>query len=266
MLIKLQEVAEIVTDPRLTEDEVNFEMREIIESYLDFRISAVKKFGMSRPRPKHHFLSHYPDCYKNYDPLINVWAMRIESKHTYFKGIIKASKNLKNVALTCPSRHELAQVCYRYYGLYPVSKFDIPANSSSLADQVKFTNDVYIRQASLELPNHALTLKILRTLYSPGMVLVVNKKSAGVVKVGIIRLIAFNDEKVFFGLSTFLARQSRYNFYVSIEDMDCFEIKSYDDLQDYYPLTRLGSTSSFRFALHHFISSSADSNLGVLRV
>ena len=193
----------------------------------------------------------------------------MESKHTYFKGIIKASKNFNNVALTCASRHALTQVYYRYYGLYPVSKFDIPANSNSLADQLKFTNDIYIRQASLELPNHALiltSLKILGTLYSPGMVLVVNKKSAGEVKVGIIRLIAFNDEKVFFGFSTFLARQSRYSFYVSIEDMDCFEIKSYEDLQDYYPLTRLGSTSSFRFALHNIISSSAYSNLGGLRV
>ena len=208
MIIKLQEVAEIVTAPRLTSNEIDFEMRDIIESYLDLRISAVEVFGMSNPRPKHHFLSHYPDCYKNYGPLISMWAMRMESKHTYFKGIIRASKNFKNVSKTCASRHELAQICYRYYGLFPTNKFDIPPNSVCLEDHVDFSTDVHIKQVALILPKQSLILKSLKirgTLYTPGMVAVIEKISQGVSKVGIIRLIVLNGEDVFFGCSTFQA-------------------------------------------------------------
>ena len=87
------------------------------------------------------------------------------------------------------------------------------------------------------------------------MVAVIEKRAFGVLKVGILRVIAFQDEQVFFGFSTLMAIQSRYNFYVSTEDLDKFETKLFDELDDYYPLTRIGSTSSFRFALHHYISS-----------
>ena len=56
------------------------------------RIEAVDLLNMSQPRPKHHFLSHYPELYKNKGPLIKVWAMRMESKHTYNKVILLNSK------------------------------------------------------------------------------------------------------------------------------------------------------------------------------
>ena len=93
LIIKLQEVAEIVTAPQLNVHEIDHEMKEIIEGYLDSRISAISNIGMPHARPKHHFLAHYGLCYKKYGPLISLWAMRMESKHTYFKGVIKASKN-----------------------------------------------------------------------------------------------------------------------------------------------------------------------------
>ena len=260
MIIKLQEVAEIVTAPKLSTYEIDFEMTEIIESYLDLRISAISSLGMPHARPKHHFLGHYPRCYKKYGPLISLWAMRMESKHTYFKGVIKASKNFKNVSKTCASRHELAQVCYRYYGLFPVNKFDIPSNSVSLTEHRDSSTDIHIRQASQVLRSDSLILtnvKIHGTVYSPGMIVVMKKESLGVLKVGLIRIIAFQDDLVYFVCSTFIAMQSRYNFYVTRGEQAPSEIISYDDLQDYYPLLRIGTTTDFRFALHHYISSGA---------
>ena len=80
MIIKLQEVAEIVTAPQLNVHEIDYDMKEIIETYLDARISAISSIGMPRARPKHHFLAHYGECYKKYGPLISLWAMRMESK------------------------------------------------------------------------------------------------------------------------------------------------------------------------------------------
>ena len=180
----------------------------------------------------------------------------MESKHTYFKGVIKASKNFKNVAKTCASRHELAQVCYRYYGLFP-TKLDIPAVSVSLQDHEGSSQDLYIRNAKHVLYRDSLILKSVKiygTLYKPGMIVVMKKQSLGVLKVGLIRIIGFQNDQILFGCSSFIAKQSRYNYYVSTEDQDVFEFISYDNLQDYYPLLRIGTTSAFRFSLHHFIS------------
>lgn len=98
-------------------------------------------------------------------------------------------------------------------------------------------------------------IKIFGTLYSPGMVLVMKKESFGVLQVGIIRIISFQGGRVMFGCSKFTAMQSRNNFYVTTENLDSFEFISYDALEDYYPLLRIGDVNMFRFSLHHYISS-----------
>ena len=257
LIIKLQEVAEIITAPKLTANEVIFDMQEIIESYLDLRILAIANLKMPNCHPKHHFLSHYPDCYKNYGPLIGLWAMRMESKHTYLKGVIRASKNFKNVTKTISSRHKLAQVCYRYYGLFPTNKYDIPADSYKLGHYIQFSSDIYIQKASKVLISDSLIVKSVKihgTLYSPGMIVMMKKESFGVLKVGMIRIIAFQESQIWFGCSTYSASQSRYNSYVTTEELSDFETICYDNLQDYYPLLRYGTISGFRFVLHHFIS------------
>ena len=70
MLVALQELSEIVVAPRLTLYEIENTMKDVIESYLDHRIRAIYEFDMPRPRPKHHMLSHYPECFKTFGPLI----------------------------------------------------------------------------------------------------------------------------------------------------------------------------------------------------
>ena len=80
------------------------------------------------------------------------------------------------------------------------------------------------------------------------------KESYGVLKVGIIRIISFKGGRVTFGCSKFTAMQSRNNFYVSTENLSSFEFISYDALEDYYPLQRIGDLNMFKFSLHHYIS------------
>ena len=86
LIVTLQEVSEIITAPKLSRYEIEITMNELIQSYLEQRINAIAEFGMGRVRPKHHMLSHYSECYLNYGPLIGMWSLRMESKHTYFKA------------------------------------------------------------------------------------------------------------------------------------------------------------------------------------
>ena len=134
--------------------------------------------------------------------------MRMESKYTYFKSVLRASMNFKNVAKSCASRHELAQVCHRYYGLFPVNKFDIPANSAPLESYLHTTSDSFVHQAAQYLQKDCLILrnmKIFGTLYSPGAIVVMKKESFGVLKVGLVKIIAFKNNEALFGCSTYLA-------------------------------------------------------------
>ena len=121
-LILLHELSEIITAPKLSLYNIEVTMNRIVKSYLDARIKAIETMNMPAIRPKHHLISHYPEAYKKTGPLINVWGMRMESKHTYFKNVVRSSKNFKNVPLTCASRHQFAQVGYSYQGLFNTHK------------------------------------------------------------------------------------------------------------------------------------------------
>ena len=221
------------------------------------RISAVQDLGMPNPKPKHHFLSHYPDSYRKYGPLIMLWGMRMESKHVYFKTVIKSARNFKNVAKTCAERHQLAQISYAYTGMFPRTKFEIPDDSVTVHSMKGATSDSFLRMYLTTLDNSALILKkvkIYGTLYLPGNVLVLKKMSSGTLKVGLLRNISFFEEEISFGVTTFMAQQNRYNFYVTMELLSEFEKVMYKDLQDYYPLQKYGTVDVFSFPLHHFIS------------
>ena len=256
MLIKLAEVSEIITAPKLSCFELEVIMPEMLNEYLDLRISAIEDLGMPNPRPKHHMLSHYSENYIKYGPLIIVWGMRFESKHVYFKTVIKAAKNFKNVAMTCASRHQLAQISYAFTGLFPRSKYEFP-DDSVFAKTMAAKDDRFLGRYLLTLNGSALVLKnikIFGTLYVTGNILVLKKLSPGTLKVGLLRAISFYEDKVNFGVEVFTVLQNRYNFYVTTSRVSEFEKVDYHDLQDYYPLQRYGPIDAFSFPLHHYVS------------
>lgn len=60
---------------------------------------------------------HYPELILQFGPLIWVWTMRSESKHTFFKKCMRNIKNFINVTSTLAERHEMYQA-YLRSGLY----------------------------------------------------------------------------------------------------------------------------------------------------
>lgn len=59
-------------------------------SYLDFKISHHKQqFQIVFPDvtmiPKYHFLEHYPELIRCFGPLVALWTMRFEGKHSFFQ-------------------------------------------------------------------------------------------------------------------------------------------------------------------------------------
>lgn len=60
-------------------------------------------------RPKHHYITHYADLILKFGPLRHLWTLRYESKHRYFKSIVKHLQNYKNISCTLSEKHQLLQ-------------------------------------------------------------------------------------------------------------------------------------------------------------
>ena len=45
----------------------------------------------------------------HFGPVVRLWTMRFESKHSYFKRCIRYSPNFKKVYLTLAEKHQLLQ-------------------------------------------------------------------------------------------------------------------------------------------------------------
>ncbi|XP_031329105.1 uncharacterized protein LOC116160105 [Photinus pyralis] len=105
MLLKLREINLLLMAPKLSVIHIAH-LRLMIYDYIELRTTL---FSNTPLRPKHHYLKHYPFLIKKFGPLKHLWTLRFESKHLYFKNVLKHSPNFKNVLHTLSERHQLLQ-------------------------------------------------------------------------------------------------------------------------------------------------------------
>uniref|UniRef100_A0A8C1MVV7 Uncharacterized protein n=1 Tax=Cyprinus carpio TaxID=7962 RepID=A0A8C1MVV7_CYPCA len=70
-------------------------------------------------KPKHHYLLHYPDLILKFGPLIRLWTLRFESKHSYFKECARKLHNFLHLSKTLAERHQLLQSYLSCVQLFP---------------------------------------------------------------------------------------------------------------------------------------------------
>ena len=70
-------------------------------------------FSHIRITPKFHYLLHYPSMTAKFGPLCNLWCMRFEAKHQYFKALASNIGSFRNIAFTLATRHQLSH-CYNF--------------------------------------------------------------------------------------------------------------------------------------------------------
>jgi len=114
LILKLRRLVELVCAPVVTNG-IIAEMKDVIDDYLEDRL---QHFQQEKLKPKHHFVSHYPLLTVKFGPLIRLWTLRFESKHSYFKSCIRAANNFKNVSFTLANKHQLLQAMYSAGSLF----------------------------------------------------------------------------------------------------------------------------------------------------
>ena len=105
LLLLLSEIVEIICSPTIHKAILPY-LETLIFNYLSERQSL---FPGVKLRPKHHFTSHYPQLILEFGPLIKVWTMRYESKHRFFKRVVRYSLNFINIIKSLSIKHELLQ-------------------------------------------------------------------------------------------------------------------------------------------------------------
>lgn len=56
--------------------------------------------------PKHHFVEHYPQMIRFFGPLVGLWTMRFEAKHSFFKQVVRHTRCFKNILLSLAVKHQ----------------------------------------------------------------------------------------------------------------------------------------------------------------
>ncbi len=87
VLLVLKDKVELIVSHVHTEETI---------CYLDSRISEHKQrllpvFPEEKLIPKLHFLENYPELIRAYGPLVLLWTMRFEAKHSFFLSVLSGT-------------------------------------------------------------------------------------------------------------------------------------------------------------------------------
>ena len=115
LMLLLRNIVELVCAPSISENQVAW-LQELIRDYLQQRCELFPDHPVT---PKHHFLAHYSQLIIQFGPLIRVWTLRFESKHSYFKNAARKLRNFKNLCQTLADRHQLLQAYLGAGSLFP---------------------------------------------------------------------------------------------------------------------------------------------------
>ena len=105
LCLQLRNIFDLICAPRISVGQVA-DLRILTEEY---RHDRKELFPNDPLKPKHHYVAHYPELILQFGPLIQLWTLHFESKHTYFKQCARKLRNFKNLCHTLVVRHQLLQ-------------------------------------------------------------------------------------------------------------------------------------------------------------
>lgn len=101
----MRAITSILTSPRFVKGDIA-QLKKLIRNH---HILYIDLFG--HLKPKFHMIVHYPRLLKENGPLVNLWTMRLESKHTELKAAANLSASSVNMNQTLFIKQRL-MTCY----------------------------------------------------------------------------------------------------------------------------------------------------------
>ena len=236
LYLLMKQIVEWVCAPKITLEQVTY-LRVLIRSYLNM----IKKLLPDTLIPKHHFLCHYPDLILIFGPLIRLSTLRFESKHMFFKEVVRACKSYINITLTM-ARKYMSRFAYDHSSeiippdvLYDSSK----ARPVDLADFNETQIAALPENVDYENVESVSAVTLKSVDYCKGQVLILDRESAQDLKAGRISDILIQDQtKVLFLFEETTAINTLNGYYIlqSPAPTKSYCVRTIEDLPDYYPL------------------------------
>ncbi|EEC07499.1 conserved hypothetical protein [Ixodes scapularis] len=111
LYLLLREICDIIMSRKIPFSHIALLQRKIQFFIMNF----ISMFPAVKIPCKMHYLIHYPSCILKFGPLVELWAMRFEAKHQYFKNISRKIRNFKNISKSLAMRHQFYQ-CFSLVG------------------------------------------------------------------------------------------------------------------------------------------------------
>lgn len=204
----------------------------LIDEYLEQRLDL---FPNETLKPKHHYMTHYPQLILLFGPPIKFWTLRYESKHRYFKRCSRSFCNYKNITKTLALCHQDYQTGFQlntYFDTSVSSSSFLPLNLNLYSDCVRksLPSENFFECEQIELFGHC---------YRTGLFLPVKVIDSSCIIFGKICSIFVDEQKteVYFLLSQYLSfcKYSPNTYFLhSAGDTNCFSLKS---IPDFHPLS-----------------------------
>ena len=269
LIQKLHSIVEFIMAPVVRTHEIQIFEEEIV-SFLNLRQKLFEKFDgvhVHRPKPKTHFLSHYPEAITLYGPMINVWTARYEAKHRIAKMLSNSAKNFLNISKTLAVRQQFRQSSMIYSGLYETEEIILPTKGVKMKHDLESNPTSTSGQIKLFMDEDSVLsdeLKYRGQNYRTEDVVILEAIHRDHVKIGVIMGIIIKMEMVFFLVKRYDAFRDEFLRFFEAnstdEELGCGTFVLAESLVDYKPLVKHGNYKRFRFAMHHHVSVGHSSN------
>ena len=100
LLLVLSDVVELSLAKTISPAQAVF-LRDLTKELL---VLFKEQFPNQTFKPKAHFVLHYPEQILKFGPLVHLWTMRFEGKHSFFKEAARRTKCNKNLPLSLAAR------------------------------------------------------------------------------------------------------------------------------------------------------------------
>ena len=257
LFLLLLEITEFVFSPALTAGHLSYLSELIAQHHVLFR----KLYPDSRLKYKHHRMIHYPSIILKHGPLSQMWVMRYEAKHGYFKRLAHIMCNFRNVCKTLAGRNQIRQAVVWDKFSHVKSELEIGTGEETVIGAHKEFLTLYCDAASrLQEAFLANTVRVFGTEYEPGFTVIVDMDDNGYPVLGYIVKILVCSNVVSFALrqwkiSGFDCRSRSYLCKLSHQILACYQT----NLLDYHPLYAhqcLDETcTSYHIRLRHMLCS-----------
>ncbi|XDV26704.1 hypothetical protein PO909_030342 [Leuciscus waleckii] len=210
-------MVELICAPKISHNEIGY-LKFLTQEYVSARSSL---FPYESLKAKHHYLLHYADLILHFGPLIRLWTLRFESKHSYFKNCARKLHNFLHLCKTLAERHQMLQSYLACGQLFPPKIQSVSETHVHNAQLYNTKIQTAIREANCVTQSTSEVSGVVYkgTKYTNGLVVVVDNNSCGYI-FGKISLILISPTDVHFVVELYES--------VLLSDLGVHSLQKYD--------------------------------------